>query len=526
MVRKSERRSLWPQARHEPGTSARARCIGEELGSYPLQFDESITSLVLRLLTCRADNRCGPPVVLEPVFPFSTDPRFPPPSFSYGTSSAHTESMMLPARSYRNVAIGCITLVLLLSFLAAYHRDTILASSDLISAPKSKPKPDESGPKKLAPGHPGKDGHPRWKFKPEEKASPPIKDNFPLADSGELPPIPSYNQPPDPHVSEQTPLLIGFTRNWRLLQQAVVSYIAAGWPPEDIYVIENTGVMRSNEEGKLTLQNPFYLDHYRLNNTLGVNVVRTPTLLNFSQLQNFFLHLAVEKQWKGYFWSHMDVVALPYEAEKENYKSLYMRAVEVYREVFSEHFQEEHNWAAQWFSYDRLVLVKTQAYMDVGGWDTFISYYMSDCDMHERLRMAGFSMQDARVGDVYDVGAGMDDLLVLYRREPTDDDEPTSQKFGKECKRNDKNYRNLKKKLEKMMHKKNNEAKDRNYWQAKQRGGQGEPFYRYSKGFEDSIKLRMEQGREVFRQKWGYRDCDLQRVGLQLDDAWRVEPDW
>ncbi len=43
-----------------------------------------------------------------------------------------------------------------------------------------------------------------------------------------------------------TPLFIGFTTNWLMLQQAIVSYIAAGWPPSQIYVMENTGVMDSN----------------------------------------------------------------------------------------------------------------------------------------------------------------------------------------------------------------------------------------------------------------------------------------
>jgi len=67
-------------------------------------------------------------------------------------------------------------------------------------------------------------------------------------------------------------LLIGFTRNWPQLLQCVVSYIAAGWPAEEIYVVENTGTMLSNKEGKLTLQNPFYLNHTQLE-MLGVNVI-------------------------------------------------------------------------------------------------------------------------------------------------------------------------------------------------------------------------------------------------------------
>lgn len=79
-------------------------------------------------------------------------------------------------------------------------------------------------------------------YKPQATAKAlPIIDNFPLAAAAhsakDLPPIPSWNQPPSKHVPENTPLFIGFTRNWRILQQVVVSYITAGWPPEDVRTI-------------------------------------------------------------------------------------------------------------------------------------------------------------------------------------------------------------------------------------------------------------------------------------------------
>ena len=142
--------------------------------------------------------------------------------------------------------------------------------------------------------------------KPPLSQPSPITDCFPLAAKArahaDLPSIPKWNVPPFHHVNESTPLFIGFTRNWSLLQQVVVSYIVAGWPPEDIHVIENTGVMNSNRDGLLTLQNPFYLDYHRLTKILGVNVVRTPTLLTFAQMQNFFIYTALEHDWSHYFW--------------------------------------------------------------------------------------------------------------------------------------------------------------------------------------------------------------------------------
>lgn len=135
---------------------------------------------------------------------------------------------------------------------------------------------------------------------------PPISDNFPLAESGDkLPAIASWNRPPAHHVPEKTPLFIGFTRNWPILQQCVLSYIAAGWPPEDIYVVDNTGTMKSNfPPGQLTLQNPFYLNVQRLTEVFGVNVISTPTLLAFAQLQNFYIFTALEQGWDHFWWSH------------------------------------------------------------------------------------------------------------------------------------------------------------------------------------------------------------------------------
>ncbi|KAL2167254.1 hypothetical protein VTG60DRAFT_1482 [Thermothelomyces hinnuleus] len=114
-------------------------------------------------------------------------------------------------------------------------------------------------------------------YKPAPTPAPPVTDPFPLL-SRNPPPAPrllrapEINRPPRRHYPEQTPLFVGFTRNWPQLLQCVVSYIAAGWPPEDIHVVENTGVMYANREGRLTLQNPFYLNHTQLR-MLGVKII-------------------------------------------------------------------------------------------------------------------------------------------------------------------------------------------------------------------------------------------------------------
>jgi hypothetical protein len=150
---------------------------------------------------------------------------------------------------------------------------------------------------------------PQPKYKPKPTYTPPpVADPFPALATSTPPPIPAYNVPEKNKWKKYglpvaPPLLIGFTRSWPMLLQTVVSYITAGWPPEQIYVVENTGMQQSNALGQLSLQHPWFLNHTALGR-LGVNVVQTPVLLNFAQLQNFFLSLSYTHSWPYYFWSH------------------------------------------------------------------------------------------------------------------------------------------------------------------------------------------------------------------------------
>ncbi|KAJ1326277.1 hypothetical protein MN608_07723 [Microdochium nivale] len=290
-------------------------------------------------------------------------------------------------------------------------------------------------------------GHPAPKMKPTPThVPPPIKEPLPLLEAGERPPpIPSYNVPrPELHheygLSYMPPLFIGFTRQWPMLLQCVTSFITAGWPPESIIVVENTGVQFSNRQGKLSLQNPFYLNHQALKR-LGVTVLQTPVLLTFSQLQNFFLSAAHERAWPHYFYSHQDTLVYSFEdgadtivrpgdrdfefydederhdimhppaAGQKGYRTIYENAL---RELNTTLEREDH-WAFRWFQYDHLTLVNSEALDAVGGWDNLIPYYGSDCDMNARLAMDGWTMKHRRIGIVNDISGVFDNLLVLYR---------------------------------------------------------------------------------------------------------------
>ncbi|KAL6717277.1 hypothetical protein ACLMJK_005192 [Lecanora helva] len=431
--------------------------------------------------------------------------------------------------------------------------------------------------------------HPLYK-PPKPEKPPPLPEYFPLAASAkspaDLPPVPSWNKPPSPHVPEKTRLYIGFTRYWPLLQQVVISYITAGWPPSDIYVVENTGTFDANKKGQLTSQNPFYMDYHRLTEIFGVNVMTTPSLQSFAQLQNLYLSEAINNNLTHYFWGHMDVVAQSHE-DAVPYRSLYQIAVDTIRESFAPDYLvdketgKKAEWAVRFFSYDWLALVNVAAYVKVGGWDTMIGYYGTDCDMHSRFGMNDLKMPIADAGQVFDVGDSMPDLERLYRRKKkvpkskreekitgsTFDDEkkllnvedsgkisvignvtgtipsldtkstapspsgPVSEANKKYLEETEEDtlgsegWKKLQVDLEAMAQAKRDDPY-RNSWQLKQKGGQGEPFYYDADGWEKALQMTIETGTKIYDEKWGHRGCNIRDVGLKEGDQWRVEHDW
>lgn len=206
-----------------------------------------------------------------------------------------------------------------------------------------------------------------------------------------------------------------------------------------------------------------------------------------------------------------------------------------------------------------------------------IPFYTTDCDMHFRLESAGYSVEDAPAGMVYDVASSLDDLLVLYRKavgegpvgfevgEPSfrdpnqlevqlaeiakSEDElrkaeantrslfSSDQLADRPWKEDNPNPNNqpspsplflqLLHTFDAMQASKATSARGRNTWQARAKGGLGEPFYRDSEGFEKAVGMTIEHGRRVFGEKWGHGDCDLGEQGLRGGrDEWRVEKDW
>ncbi|KAK6355706.1 hypothetical protein TWF718_000099 [Orbilia javanica] len=217
--------------------------------------------------------------------------------------------------------------------------------------------------------------------------------------------------------SPMTPLFIPFGRNHLMLQQTVLSYIAAGWPRSHIYIIDNTGTMDANIRGLLSKSNPFHLDYEIYRGRYGVNIIRTPTIFSFSQLQNFMLSTAMNKGWSHYYWTHQDVAVLSDETRKP-YKSFYENIISSLVSLHptmnsTDAKKEGKRWGLVWYSFDHLSLVNVAVALDtdanIGAWDTFIPYYHSDCDYYERMRLNGFPILERRAGDIYDVAQHVKD---------------------------------------------------------------------------------------------------------------------
>lgn len=339
------------------------------------------------------------------------------------------------------------------------------------------------------------------------------------------PAVAAYNVPPPALARLRTPLFIAFTRNNAMLNQAVLSYIAAGWPREDIIIIDNSGTMDANPLGLLTPENPFFLNYTLFREHYGISILQTPVLLTFAQLMNFYLRVSMAHGWEFFFWSHMDVAILSDE-DTTTYKSFHARVLEILDSLGFDYLAEGRNvrhksgnWALKYFSYDWLTLVNVPAWRTIGSWDTFIPYYATDCDAYSRIVLEGFTKSDAHAGHVFDLPQAIEypeqkffagsEISSAY--EPAEDAmQPGSQR-----------YYDLLEELKGLGESKSKEAEGtRNSWQRDGQGGAGEPFTYDPQGFQKMWWKSALHGREMFRAKWGISECNLNEHGVTLDNAW------
>ncbi|THY27868.1 hypothetical protein D6D00_04522 [Aureobasidium pullulans] len=309
----------------------------------------------------------------------------------------------------------------------------------------------------------------------------------------------------------RVPLFISFARNNAMLLQTLHSYISSGWPASDIIIIDNSGTMDANPLSLLSTSNPFYLDYKTLRAAYGVSILQTPTLLSFSQLQNFYIRTAITMGWQYFFWSHMDIIVLP--TPNQPYESFYAQILQVLSNTttLSETGQP---WALRFFNYDFLTLVNVEAMKAIGHWDTFIPYYASDCDFYSRVYASGYDTPESvkvTAGKIFDMPSLIPDfaakISAIYTSNGVDE----------------KAYSALTWELEKAQRFKDaDQGVHRNSWQGQQKGGQGEMWTYDAEGFERAWWMISRAGEKVYREKWGRGDCELwKKDGWSPSEAWK-----
>ncbi|KAI9857209.1 MAG: hypothetical protein M1813_008571 [Trichoglossum hirsutum] len=354
---------------------------------------------------------------------------------------------------------------------------------------------------------------------------------YPQVGSDFRPHVAPYNAPPSSKKRCRTPLFVAFTRNNQMLRQTILSYIAAGWPREDIIIVDNSGTFDANSEGLLTSKNPFFMDYKLFRTRYGVSILQTPTLLNFSQLMNFYLRVSIAHGWKFFFWSHMDVIVLSDEGSQP-YRSFYQRVLEILHDsgmstldgsvgAGNHHHSNStsSNWAVKFFAFDWLTLVNVHSWRKIGQWDTFIPYYTTDCDAYARATMNGFTKDDVHAGSIFDISEVISkpEEKFFPPTRSTGVKDPTKQ----HPLINSARYRILLDELEQLQNKKNGEG--RNTWQGSIEGGHGEPWTYDPRGFQKMWWDTADSGRQLYENKWGTSDCNLDGQGLKLSDSWKSE---
>ena len=108
---------------------------------------------------------------------------------------------------------------------------------------------------------------------------------------------------------------------------------------------------------------------------------RPPVPLTFAQTQNWMLNIAEGDSDYGefYLFCHSDA-----EAGEGTVQKL----IELAQSLTN----EGRKWGVIFTNYDALAVFNTAAFLEVGGWDTELCWYASDCDMYYRLKLAGYEL--------------------------------------------------------------------------------------------------------------------------------------
>ena len=156
------------------------------------------------------------------------------------------------------------------------------------------------------------------------------------------------------------PVFIPYVNRLDLLQKAVAS-VPRQLTPEPLVI--------NNSDSPLTVP---------------CRIVIPSVPLTFAQTQNFMLKISMDRHVPFYLFMHSDA-----EAVGDTVQRLVAMA-----KAFT---IQNRKWGVIFTNYDALAAFNTAAFRKVGGWDTMLSWYLSDCDMYRRLRLAGYELLESNL---------------------------------------------------------------------------------------------------------------------------------
>ncbi|KAA6421092.1 MAG: hypothetical protein FRX49_09002 [Trebouxia sp. A1-2] len=176
---------------------------------------------------------------------------------------------------------------------------------------------------------------------------------------------------------------MAFQFNYQLLKQTLMSYKLA--KVHNIIVLDNS--LGRHAIGEVDT----------LKSTYGVaQVIEMPFSMYFTELQNLMAFMARQTHLPLYYWSHMDVMALPHSDRAEDAMGMRMSHCAEQASI------NNASWGVIFNTNDYLSANKLEAFDSCGGYDTYVTTYTADCDFYARMRGNGYITVDCNVGYIFD----------------------------------------------------------------------------------------------------------------------------
>lgn len=212
------------------------------------------------------------------------------------------------------------------------------------------------------------------------------------------------------------PHFIAFTFSWEMLNQCLRSFHqpSVGW--RNIILIDNS-------PGKIAVKRRDWLA--KQYDSMIIVIVPTFSMLSFSHLQNLFINIAQQSKSDYFSWSHMDIMLLPLREDSKAFKEVTNNNSGVGRSVIFSYTvyskflnsiylvnKNKTNWGLIFYHYDLILVVRVNASILTGPFDSAIPQYGADCDYYARITLKGYEHVILHIMNIFHMPIILDKKIV------------------------------------------------------------------------------------------------------------------